>query len=241
MRRYVRKNAKMAIRKSNRKAKAKVARRVSNLYRFKRLTREVRIAHYSGAAANAFTTEDPANILDQASVAWPAESMPNTYQNQFACVHRLNQLEVPGDFTNLFDRYKITGVKATFLMQVSDAPVGGTNILPTVLYATDYDDNLPPVYTNMRQKQNVKQRILTANKPFSIFYRPRLSGVASANGLASVGAITTSSKNQWVDTATGDVDHYGLKFSINNMYSAITTNTQLEIRFTYYITMKDPQ
>lgn len=242
-RKNVRRARKVMRRKWKTRVKAKARKLVGSVYRFKRLTREVRLAHFAGAAANQFTTEDPANITNQAITVpaglWFAESMPNTFQNQFACVHRLDQLEVPGDFTNLFDRYKITGVKATFLYQISDASPTGGAVLPTILYATDYDDDIVPAYSLMRQKQNVKQRILTANKPFSIFYRPRLSGVATANGISTPGAIV--GQKGWLDTAVPNADYYGLKFSINNMYSTLSVNTQLEIKFTYYIAMKDPQ
>lgn len=217
--------------------------RLSGIHRFKRLTREVRIAHYSGAAANQFTHEDPANILNfpatSPAALWFAESMPNTFQNQFACVHRLDQLETPTDFINLFDSYKITGVKATFMFQQSDANMTGLAVLPTILYSTDYDDDVPPTYSLMRSKQNTKQRVLQAGKPFSIFYRPKLSGTITA-GYASVPGGIVGAKG-WVDTGVSNADHYGLKFAINNMYSSTTNNSQIEIKFTYYLAMKDPQ
>ena len=238
-RRYVRRAAKMVRRKLRRKAKARVARRVNSVYRFKRLTQVVRLAHFAGAAANTFVEEDPGNIITAgAGTTWSPESMPNTYQNTFAAVHRLSQLEVPGDFTSLFDRYKITGVKATFLYQISDAPAGGAAVLPTIMYATDFTDDNPADYSNMRQKQNVRQRILTANRPFSIFYRPKLQGIISANEVQSFGL---SGAKGWISTSINNADHYGLKFLVNNMYSTTTVNSQLEVRFTYYLSMKDPQ
>lgn len=245
-RRNVRRARKVMRRKWKARVKAKGRKLVGNTYRFKRLTQVVRIAHFSGEAANSWVLEDGSDIVNPATAVtgapprfpWPTESMPGTFQNQFACTHRLNQLEVPTDFTNLFDRYKITGVKATFLYQISDAEPGGAGILPTIMYATDYDDDIPPAYSLMRQKQNVKQRILTANRPFSIFYRPRLVTNATASGVSTPGALITKG---WVDTTVSNVDHYGLKFSINNMYSTLSANTQLEIKFTYYISMKDPQ
>lgn len=242
-RKYLRRAAKVMNRKWKRKAKARAARKLTNIHRFKRLTREVRIAHYNGSAANQFTHEDPANILNFPSTIpaalWFAESMPNTYQNQFACVHRLNQLEVPTDFTNLFDRYKITGVKATFMFQQSDANMTGLAVLPTIMYSTDYDDDVPPTYSLMRQKQNVKQRILHAGKPFSIFYRPKLSGTVTADYVNTAGGIVGA--KGWVDTAISNADYFGLKFAINNFYSSTTNNAQIEIRFTYYLAMKDVQ
>lgn len=221
----------------------RVPRGPTSLHRFKRLTREVRIAHYNGAAANQFVHEDPANILNfpvtVPAALWFAESMPNTYQNQFACVHRLNQLEVPSDFTALFDRYKITGVKATFMFQQSDANMTGLAVLPTILYCTDYDDDVPPTYSQMRQKQNIKQKVLQAGKPFSIFYRPKLSGTVTADYANVAGGIVGA--KGWVDTAIANADYYGLKFAINNMYSSTTNNSQIELKFTYYLAMKDPQ
>lgn len=235
-RRYVRKAAKMMRRKVRRKSKARVARRVNNVYRFKRLTRECRLAHYNGQAPGTFIKEDPAGILTLSD--WAAESMPNCYQVQGAVVNRLSQVQVPSDFTNLFDRFKLTGVKATFLYQVSDATAGGSAVLPTIMYATDYDDDLVPLYSDMRQKQNVKQRILTANRPFSIFYRPKLNGIISVNDTFNFGLAGAKG---WVDAQQTAADHFGLKFSINNMYSTASTNTQLEIKFTYYFSMKDPQ
>lgn len=213
---------------------------VGSVYRFKRLTRELRIAHYSGVAANTFTLEDPAGIVSAATnPAWAVESMPNCFQNQFAMVHRLNQLEVPGDFQNLFDRYKITGVKVTFMYQISDASATGGAVLPTILYATDYDDNLPPTYSLMRQKQNIKQRVLMAGKPFSIFYRPRLNGPVTASGVTTSNALIGT--KGWVDSSVPNADYYGLKFAINNMYSTTSVNAQIEIKCTYYIALKDPQ
>lgn len=228
--------AKVARRKWKSKAKARLARRVNNVYRFKRLTKECRLAHYNGAAAGTFVKEDPANIITLS--AWAAESMPNCYQVQGAVVNRLSQVEVPSDFTNLFDRYKLTGVKATFLYQISDAAAGGAAVLPTILYATDYDDDNVPAYSDLRQKQNVKQRILTANRPFSIFYRPKVNTIVSSNDAFAFGMTGVKG---WIDAQQTAADHFGLKFSINNMYSTTSTNTQLEIKFTYYFSMKDPQ
>lgn len=217
----------------------KMKSKIPKVYRFKRLTREVRLAHYAGAAANQFVEEDSANILTAATgTVWAAESMPSTYQNQYACTHSLNQLEAPGDFTQLFQQYKITGVKATFLYQVTDAPTNGGSVMPTILYAVDGDDAFPPTYSQLRQKQNVKQKILTANKPFSIYYKPKISGTLTAGGVNTSNSLVTKG---WINSAVANADHYGLKFGINNMYSTTSVNTQLEIKFTYYLAMKDVQ
>jgi len=241
MRRYVRKAAKVARRKWKSKMKRKAAKRINNIYRFKRLTNTVRIQHLSGDAAAIFRIEDFSGILrptTSSGVSWTPESLPNTYTNTFGCVHNLSDVAIPGDFTNLFDRYKITGIKATFLYQITDAAAGGAPVMPTILYATDYTDSDPPSYSLMRTKQNTKQRILTANRPFSIFYRPKKTVLTTSNFLSIPGTYTNAG---WCASSAPDIDHYGLKFSLNNLYGTASTNSQLEIKFVYYLAMKDPQ
>lgn len=110
--------------------------------------------------------------------------------------------------------------------------------MPTILYGTDFTDSDPPTYSLMRQKQDVKQRVLTANKPFSIFYRPKKTVLTTSNFVSTPGSFSNSA---WCSTSAPDVDHYGLKFSLNNLYATASTNSQLEIKFTYYLDMKDPQ
>lgn len=221
----------------------RVPRGIPGVYRFKRLLAPIRIFHRPADAANIWQIEDPNVVLNPANVSgvgWPGESLPGTYQNQFGVRHALNQVASPTDFTNLYDRYKITGVKMTFLYQNSDAGMTGAGVLPTIMYAQDYDDAAPPGYTALRSKQNVKQRILTANSPFSIFYRPKLCSLVqqgNASGVPSASLITAG----FLNCEFPAVDHFGLKFSLNNLYGALGSASQLEIKLTYYLSFKDPQ
>lgn len=220
----------------------RVPRGIPGTYRFKRMASLVRIYHQAGDAANIWRFDDTGVILNAAvasGVAWPADNLSGTVQNQFACAHRLNQVTQSTDFTNLYDRYKITGVKATFLYQISDAGTTGAGVLPTIMWAPDYDDLSAPTYPALRAKQNAKQRILSANSPFSIFYRPRImSTVQASNGALTPNAIVSRG---YINAEYPTVDHAGLKFSINNLYGSTAVSAQLEIKFTYYLSMKDPQ
>lgn len=221
----------------------RVPRGIPGVYRFKRMCAPVRIYHNIGDGAAVWRIEDPNVILNPTSLSgapWAGETLGSTYQNQFGCRHALNQITASSDLSNLFDMYKITGVRATFLYQISEASASGGGVLPTILYAPDFDDSSPPSYNDLRQKQNAKQKILMANKPFSVFYRPKIVGSVQ-NSNASGTASASISNRGFLDSTFNQVDHYGMKFSLNNLYGTTAVASQFEIQFTYYLTMKGPQ
>lgn len=244
-RRLYRKKPAVRRRRPARRGIRRIPRGIPGVYRFKRLANLVRIYHQVGDAATTWRLDDTSTILNASTVTlpsgsiWPGDNLAGTAQNQFTAVHRLNQAMQSGDFTNLYDQYKITGVKATFLYQVSDSGATGASVLPTIMWSPDYDDIVAPTYPELRSKQNVKQRILTANAPFSVFYRPKtLTNVQSSNGALVPNAMLTRG---FLDSAYPAVDHCGLRFSLNNMYGSTGTSAQLEIKFTYYLAFKNPQ
>lgn len=244
-RRLFRRKPAVRRRRPARRGVRRVPRGIPGVYRFKRLANLVRIYHQVGDAATTWRMDDTSTILNASTVTpssgaiWPGDNLAGTAQNQFCAVHRLNQAMQSGDFTALYDQYKITGVKATFLYQVSDSGATGASVLPTIMWATDYDDILPPTYPALRAKQNVKQRILSANSPFSVFYRPKTqTTIQSSNGALIPNAAVTRG---FLNCEFPAVDHCGLRFSLNNMYGSTGTSAQLEIKFTYYLSLKGPQ
>lgn len=244
---YKKKN--LTYRKNKIRTKLAIKKPLTNSYVFKRLGQLIRIAHYNNApTAQQFTIEDAgdqlagwgAGTLVAGKIDFAAESMPSTFQNGASMVFRLSSIPAFTDFVSLFDRYKIVGVKLTFMYQTTDFPAGGAPVAPTMLYAADYDDAAAPAYLSLRTKQNVKQKILTGNKPFSIYLRPKKQIGTSSGDVGAVNASTIDSKS-WTNMQDQDVNYFGFKFWLNNVYSTTSTNTQLEIRPTYYFAMKDPQ
>lgn len=221
---------------------------LKNMYVFKRLGQVIRIAHYNTAPTpQQFTVEDAGNQLISwgigsvvaGKIDFAAESMPGTFQNGVAMAFRLSSLPSYTEFTPLFDRYKILGVKLTFMYQVNEFAAGGSPIAPTILYSSDNDDAIAPTYLGMRQRQNVKQKVLGISKPFSIYLRPS-KVVATSSGSAST-LNSLIDKKSWINTADSDVNHFGFKMWLNNVYSTAGSNLQLEIKPTYYLAFKDPQ
>ena len=182
-----RSNFKRKMKKNYRKNKAAV----KNNYHFKRMTQQIQIRHLNGDAGNVWRITDGGGQLAPTyadNTAWGTSVLSGTYFNGFAMVNRLNALENAQDFTGLFDRYKLNGVKVTFLNQISEATAGGAQVLPLLTYAVDYDDFSPPTESQMRQKQYVKRKVLTANRPVSIYYKPkRIMPAADPSGVVNAG------------------------------------------------------
>lgn len=226
----------------------RVQRPLKNYYAFKRFGSTVSIYHANGDPGDVWRIQDTSGTcitpyIPSGSV-WSSGLLSGVYANGFSLNFCMSQAQNYTDFTALFDRYKITGAKVTFLYQISEATAGGQQVLPTINYAVDYDDNEPPKSLDiMKQKQNCRRRILTANRPYSIFVKPH-----HLNTVLDVGATTSSvlpSRAGWINCSNQSVPHAGLKFWLQDLYSGATATTnvqaKLDISIQLYLKMKDPQ
>lgn len=218
---------------------------LKNIYIFKRMAQQVQIRHVSGDAGDIWRITDAAGQLNStyaSGASWGTSALVGSYFNGFSLNSRLNFVENPSDFTNLYDRYKIVGVKVTFNNQISEATAGGAQVLPLLTYAVDYDDLNPPSESQMRQKQDVKRKVLTANKPVSIYYKPKKLLTVADLATTSNAVITNVG---WNNCDFPGINHGGLKFYLSNLYSGIPATTsvqaQIDIVVQYYLAFKDPQ
>lgn len=232
------------------KKRAAIKRPVKNNYHFKRMTQQIQIRHLNGDAGNVWRITDGGGQLAPTyadNTAWGNSVLSGTYFNGFAMVNRLNALENAQDFTGLFDRYKLNGVKVTFLNQISEATAGGAQVLPLLTYAVDYDDLSPPTESQMRQKQNVKRKVLSANRPVSIYFKPkRVMPAADPSGVVNAGLTNSVVTNAgWTNCDFPQVTHGGLKFYLSNLYGGLpattTVQSQIDIVVQYYFSCRDPQ
>lgn len=166
----------------------------------------------------------------------------NTRQVGASMIFKLDSVQDSNDFLNLFDRYKIIGVKLKFLYQCNLAnsdSTTGTNALPLLSYTFDADDATQPTQLeDVQKKQHCHQRILNGNGMFSIYYKPRILKEVYAS---AVSTGYNSAKATWLDTASQSIPHYGLKMWINNWNPGNTKFHQLTIYPTYYLALKDTQ
>lgn len=219
-------------------------RKVSGMYsapvHIKRIGQLCRIGNDpAGSGGNPVATATGNGSL---AVGTSAVDTMNTRQVGAAMTFALQCATDYGDFVNLFDRYKLKGVKLQFLYQSNLAnsdSTTGTNALPLLSYSFDADDaTVPTSIDEVQKKQYCHQKILNGNSMFSVYLKPRLLKEVYASAISSG---YNSAKATWLDSANVGVPHYGLKMWLNNWGPGNTKFHQLTITPTYYFSLKDTQ
>lgn len=151
--------------------------------------------------------------------------------------------DLPGftDFTNLYENFKITGVKLRFIPTMgtsSDAVDANTTIMEPLALCIDRgaNDNIAfnPTFSALLENQDVKIR--SSYKPFSLYIAyPKAHTPAD-------GVTQTVLTSPWLDTEVNGqvVDHHGLKFDFQ---AAVPTTRSVWFRVyaTYYLKCRAPQ
>lgn len=146
---------------------------------------------------------------------------------------KLSDLPSGSEFTNLFQAYKINGVRLDFVPTANSADVGSATMhLPIMHYVYDFDDTAPPTsYTEVFQYDTVKSR--RCDKPWSLFIKPKVLTEAFQQGVTQAYGY---SRNMWLSTAYPSVEHYGVKYYLES--PVIQSNTLIKVYATYYLSMK---
>jgi hypothetical protein len=205
----------MAIYRSKKGAKKYVKKRRSNkaLVNMGRQVNIKKDVHYfKRSFIGATITGNVAYSPYTAGVFWTLGSLPNV-----------------SDFTNLFDRYMITYVKCFIHLKLDPSSQSATlATLPKLYYVRDYDDATTPSSINeLREHSKCTYRVMNPNRPIVIGIKPATLALAYRSAVAS----TYSPKwKTWIDMATTDVPHYGLKLAIDDL-----TNTNYKVDFEYKI------
>lgn len=166
--------------------------------------------------------------------------LSNTAQFGMAYNFQLKQAVEYTDFTQLFDRYKVLGVKLNILYQ-NNMGDPNSHCLPGMTMAWDGDDaGVPSNKEDVSRKLNARTSILNANRPKSIYIRPRITKSVYQQGLTTA---YTSERSCYIDCNNSTVEHYGYKFWIDSWLA--TTGAQsgqlLTIEPTVYLACKDSQ
>lgn len=241
-RRAKRRSRPMAARRSmfGRVLRMKYAR---NFYKFKRFGVDCQLTGgTSGSGTIALNT--PASGW---AISSPSLDVNGTYMFGGAFQFQLNQVLEHADLTQLFDKYKIKGVKFTIIplgqpsTNAAPASIADTN-WPTIAIAVDNDDaSLPANWNTVAVKQDCKIKKL--NKPVSVYIRNPKLATALYDGATTAYAASTG----FVDCNYPEVPHYGLKFYIREcpLPQSPTTGNGANVMFRivtkFYLALKDPQ
>lgn len=130
----------------------------------------------------------------------------------------------------LFDLYKITGFKVTFIPthNVSDFSAGGGSGIPMLYVAPNRDPYVPAPTTVGDILNDDGVKIVRFTKPFSYYIKNPKPDILDKNGnslpwqLNSTFSmlqpwLTTGGNLQTVDQST--VKHYGLRWFVDNVYN----------------------
>jgi len=148
-------------------------------------------------------------------------------------IFRLSDVDNVTDFTNLFDNYRIIGVKLTFRLMTnpdsnnflnSTVFTQGANFYPKLWWVRDDDDGNVLSVADIRERNGSKCRILFPNKFLSIYVKyPRVLDeiVDNAGGTT----VAAAPKAMWIKTAGTNTQHFGLKVALDKMGLAGNTMT----------------
>jgi len=148
--------------------------------------------------------------------------------------------DLPGYTTlnSTFDCYRIRCVvvrASPVLTTVLNGVNIGTQVIPIVVWAVDYDDNTVPGSTDsLRRHQTC--RAAPATVPMKFVIRPRASTQLFLTG-ATTGYGQTP-RSMWLDCAQPGIPHYGLKFGVDNVQTTYFYGYNFEL--IYYLQFKQP-
>jgi len=149
---------------------------------------------------------------------------------------RLNYLPQSGEFTALFDAYKIWKVDIQFIPKYnsSDFSTGGAGFgLPTMYVAEDRNDVNPPASINELMEYNTckAQRF---DRPFHYTCWPTL---ASTGAVGFGVVIDERQKDLYLRTLEPAVSYWGVKWGLDLPIGLETF--RMDVVFKYYLKLKD--
>lgn len=215
---------------------------VKNYYKFKRYCEDSTLIN---SALGSVAWNGKAGVNWGLSATSPDDN--GLYQFGGSMSFRLADVLQDNEFIALFDKYKITGIKLTFIPLSYDAAYvstgGNSSTIPTITYAVDNDDALiPGTAASLLVKQDCRVRRL--DKPVSIYiHKPKVN--LAVQGAAGAIELANTTPARWFNCSYNDIEHYGLKFYIRDMAlpspGTQNINSLIRVQAKYYIALKDPQ
>lgn len=172
----------------------------------------------------------------------------NNWDFGLACSHALEDLASVGNWTALYDAYRITKVTATIEYCANSAGPQGSALLPTLYMYWDQDDDAPPTsIEDVNRKTGHRRFTPTSSKrSVSFSYRPtiRQSVTTSANANSPY-QISSTAGSPWLNCG-GDgpkVLHYAFKLWVSDFYAIAGNNAVADafrVHWKYDVQFRSP-
>lgn len=142
----------------------------------------------------------------------------------------LGQVPNVSEFTNLFDCYRINGVKVKLMPRANSSEIGTNQGMIKLFSAIDYDDaTVPTAITELMQYENLKTT--ASNRDHSRYFKPKIAKTVFQTALASGYSQGTG----WLDCDNTSVPHYGLKLALQQLPAGAQS---FDCQITYYLAFK---
>lgn len=146
----------------------------------------------------------------------------------------LNSLPNFGEFTALYDSYRIDWVTIWAVPTQTDAQVAAANLFTPSLYTVVDKDDASPPGTLAAQLEHGNMKITTMDRMKKLCsFKPAVQGELFRSG-ATRGF--NRMQDQWIDCAQADIPHYGLKVWCE---PAMTGFNGIRLIADVYVTFKD--
>lgn len=162
---------------------------------------------------------------------------------------RFSDLKNTGEFSNLFDRYMITGVRVQFQLITNPdsssqlnltTPVQQANWYPKLWYTVDNDDVSLVTRSQIQEYTGAKCRVLRPNNITKVYIPfPRTAGGVYSGTTPYAAKVNGAT---YLDMASRDIDHYGLKYAVDFLGLPVTATAPpfaIKIDLKYYFKCKD--
>lgn len=168
----------------------------------------------------------------------PNAILSSATDQHLAYQFRLDNVSGVSDFTNLYDGYKINKIQL-MLEPFWDQSIVGTvnNLKMTVVH--DYNDAVPLTDEDeYLQYGNCKRYFMTSKRGIRITLYPKLNNVIENAGGAANGFTSLNSNRQFLNIATDEVPHFGLKMLIPGNSQVPADSLQFRVRAKFWLSMR---
>lgn len=140
-----------------------------------------------------------------------------------------------GEFSALFDQYKITGISLKFYLSRSMSNAAQVNgVRPRLYIITDYDTSTPPAsFDELREYSNCRIWNFDSEKPFTYFFRPKILNEVYRTAISTG---TAPVRPPWISTSHLDLQHFGIRLGVENIFDA---DISIVIEPTFYFGCKN--
>lgn len=148
-----------------------------------------------------------------------------------------------GEFSALFDMYKVNGIKYTFYPRydsIDGNPTTFTNTTVKMLTCVDPFTSLVPtgVYGTATMNVLMEQsglKVRNGLRPVSVYFRPQVEIPSNVGG----GVTYTPSSKVWINTSSTGVPFRGFHVAIATNNLSTPSGLVYDVYITWYITFKN--